>query len=51
MKTFLLKIKNGKDVVNTYTCDCITVAIDYFSSVKRLSRSNLLNIFEVILKK
>lgn len=51
MKTFLLKIKNGKDVVNTYTCEYITEAIDYFSSVKRLSTSNLLNIYEVILKK
>ena len=51
MKTFLLKIKNGKDVVNTHTCDYLSDAIDYFSSVKRLSTSNLLNIYDVILKK
>ncbi len=51
MKTFLLKIKNGKDVVNTYTCDYLSEAIDYFCSIKKLSPSDLLTIFDVTHKK
>ncbi len=45
MKTFYLK--SGSDIINKVRVESIEKAIEYFASVKNMSKKDLLRIFKV----
>lgn len=47
MKTFYLKSKLSKEVINKTVCQSLELAIDYFSKVKDMEKDDLLRIFVV----
>lgn len=47
MKTYYLISKSAGEIVNRFTCQYIEDAILYFSKVKKLSKKDLLHIFDI----
>jgi tRNA U55 pseudouridine synthase TruB len=47
MKTFYLRTKKSKEVLIKTSCYSIEEAIEYFAEKKKLSRTDLIRIFDV----
>jgi len=47
MKTYYLRSKLSKEVINKSVFESLSTAIDYFSKVKKLESSDLLKIYVV----
>jgi len=47
MKTYHLISKSANEIVNKFTCQYIEDAVLYFSKVKKLSKKDLLHIFDI----
>ena len=47
MRTYYLKSKLSKDVINKSVFESLSIAIDYFSKVKGLNPEELLKIYMV----
>lgn len=48
MKTYILKCKNCKDILSKVTAHSFEEALEYFSKIKNLPKSSIIDIYSVV---